>query len=166
MKCLKVLNDVVTLFTALVLAFMTIMVMLQVIFRYVLSLPFPESQELAVYAMVYVVTFGSSIAVYRKTHVAVTLILEKLPAALGLVMRIVAYVAMAVFFALLIKYGWDIAMRAMIQRSPSTGIPVGYVMMSIPVSSVISLLYVIDQAVADIRGFKNRAPAGRAEEGR
>ena len=166
MKCLKVLNDVVTLFTALVLAFMTIMVMLQVIFRYVLSLPFPESQELAVYAMVYVVTFGSSIAVYRKTHVAVTLILEKLPAALGLVMRIVAYVAMAVFFGLLIKYGWDIAMRAMIQRSPSTGIPVGYVMMSIPVSSVISLLYVIDQAVADIRGFKNRAPAGRAEEGR
>ena len=166
MKCLKVLNDVVTLFTALVLAFMTIMVMLQVIFRYVLSLPFPESQELAVYAMVYVVTFGSSIAVYRKTHVAVTLILEKLPAALGLVMRIVAYVAMAVFFGLLIKYGWDIAMRAMIQRSPSTGIPVGYVMMSIPVSSVISLLYVIDQAVADIRGFKNRAPAARAEEGR
>ena len=166
MKPLKVLNDAVTLFTALVLAFMTIMVMLQVIFRYILSLPFPESQELAVYAMVYVVTFGSSIAVYRKSHVAVTLIVEKFPAALGLLMRLTAYVAMAAFFALLIKYGWDISLRAMSQRSPSTGIPVGYVMLSIPVSSVISLLYVIEQFVTDIRTFKNRTPVAGSREGR
>lgn len=65
MKPLKILNDIVMGFTALVLAFMTILVILQVIYRYILSQPFPESQELAIYAMVYVVMFGSTVAVYR-----------------------------------------------------------------------------------------------------
>ena len=66
MKPLKILNDIVMGFTALVLAFMTILVILQVIYRYILSQPFPESQELAIYAMVYVVMFGSTVAVYKK----------------------------------------------------------------------------------------------------
>jgi len=158
MKILDLLNRVVTWFTALILAFMTIMVMLQVIFRYVLSLPFPESQELAVYAMVYVVTFGSSIAVHNHSHVAVTFIVEKFPSMLNFVARMCMYVAMVVFFGLLIKYGWDISLRAMRQLSPSTGIPVGYVMMSIPISSVISLLYVLEQFVAAIK----RGPNGAA----
>ena len=48
-------------------------------------------------------------------------------------------------------------MRSMIQKSPSTGIPVGWIVMSIPVSSAISLLYVVAQCVEDILGFRHPA---------
>ncbi len=157
MKALALLNRAVTVFTGIVLGFMTCLVMLQVIFRYVLSLPFPESQELAIYAMVYVVTFGSSIAVYKKTHVSVTFIVSKFPRTLQFVIRLCMYAATAAFFLLLVKYGWDLSMRSMIQKSPSTGIPVGWIVMSLPVSSAISLLYVVAQCVEDIIGFRHPA---------
>ncbi len=153
MKALKLLNSVVTSLTAVMLAFMTVLVLLQVIFRYVLSLPFPESQELAVYAMVYVVTFGSSIAVYNKSHVAVSFIAEKCPKSVQYLLRVLTCVAMAVFFALLVKYGIDLTLRSMLQRGTSTGIPVGYVVASIPASAAISLLYALGMLVDETRAF-------------
>ena len=160
MKPLKVLNDAVTAFTAVVLLFMTIMVILQTFFRYVINVPFPESQELAVYAMVYVVTFGSTIAVYRKTHIAVTFIVDKCPPSLALLVRIVAYVSMLVFFAILVKEGWALTLRSMRQLSPTTGIPVGYIMGSLPVTAAISILYVLEQFYNEVRDFIAARRAG------
>ena len=96
MKPLKILNQVVEAFTALVLAFMTILVLLQVVYRYILSIPFPESQELAVYAMVYVVTFGSTIAVYRKSHIAVNFVVDNCPPKIAL-MSVVSLMSLCSF---------------------------------------------------------------------
>lgn len=159
MRALKYLNSVVTSLTGLMLAFMTIMVLLQVLYRYVLKMPFPESQELAVYAMVYVVTFGSSIAVFNGTHVAVTFIAEKCPPTLKYVLRVVVCVVMIAFFALLVKYGYDLSVRSMMQKGTATGIPVGYVVASIPISAVISLLYVAGQLYSETKAFLSGQPA-------
>ena len=161
MKPLKLLNDLVTAFTALVLAFMTILVLLQVIYRYILSMPFPESQELAVYAMVYIVTFGSTIAVYRKSHIAVNFIVDACPPKLGLIVRCIAYVALIIFFYLLVTEGWTLTMRSMRQMSTTTGIPVGYIVGSIPVTAAISILYVFEQFYLDVKGFM----CGKKEQG-
>ena len=153
MKPLKILNQVVEAFTALVLAFMTILVLLQVVYRYILSIPFPESQELAVYAMVYVVTFGSTIAVYRKSHIAVNFVVDNCPPKIALIVRCIAYVSLLVFFYLLMTEGWGLTMRSMRQMSPTTGIPVGYIMGTIPVTAGISILYVLEQFYLDVKGF-------------
>ena len=153
MKPLKLLNSAVEAFTALVLAFMTILVLLQVVYRYVLSIPFPESQELAVYAMVYIVTFGSTIAVYRKSHIAVNFVVDNCPPKLALIVRCIAYISLLVFFYLLVSEGWALPMRSMRQMSPTTGIPVGYIMGTIPVTAAISILYVLEQLYMDVKGF-------------
>lgn len=153
MRMLKLLNSVVTTLTAFMLAFMTIMVLLQVFFRYILEMPFPQSQELAVYAMVYIVTFGSSIAVYNGTHVAVTFLVEKCPRTLKYLLRVAVCILMVIFFALLVKYGYDLSMRSMMQRGTATGIQVGYVVASIPISAGISLLYVLGQLWQAVQSY-------------
>ena len=152
MKPLKLLNSAVEAFTALVLAFMTILVLLQVVYRYVLSIPFPESQELAVYAMVYIVTFGSTIAVYRKSHIAVNFVVDNCPPKLALIVRCIAYISLLVFFYLLVSEGGALTRRPMRQMSPTTGIPVGYIMGTIPVTAAISILYVLEQIYMDVKG--------------
>jgi TRAP-type C4-dicarboxylate transport system permease small subunit len=153
MKILKWLNTAIMVFTGIMLGIMTTLVMLQVIWRYILQMPFPESQELAVYAMVYVVMFGSTIAVYKKSHIAVNFIIDKLPVSLAFVLKLVAYGFLIFFFYLLIKEGWGLSMRSMRQLSPTTGIPVGYIMASLPISSAISMLYVLEQLYNEVRGF-------------
>ena len=159
MKILKILNDLITAIAGLVLGFMTVMVMLQVFYRYVLEAPFPESQEIAVYSMVWVVMLGSTIAVYKKSHIAVNFLVDRLPENAAFFVRLIAYAALAVFFYLLITEGWALTMRSMRQMSPSTGIPVGYVMISIPFSSAVSLLYVFEQFVLDCKAFVERMRA-------
>lgn len=153
-RFLKGLNNVVTVLAALMLFIMLTLVILQVLYRYVLQVPFPESSELAVYAMVYVVMLGSTVAVYKKTHIAVTLIADKCPLALRTTMYILAYIAMIVFFGLLVEYGWALTLRSMRQLSPSTGIPVGYVVFSIPSTSVICILYTVKLLIDEIKNYR------------
>ncbi len=152
MKLLSWLNKLIMAFSGLMLGLMTVLVILQVFWRYVLEMPFPQSQELAIYAMVYVVMFGSTIAVYNKTHIAVNFIVERVPAKFAFILRMTAYVMLIIFFYLLIKEGWALSLRAMRQLSPTTGIPVGYIMASVPISSAISMLYVFGQMYTDIKG--------------
>ena len=154
MKILNTVNSAITTLAALALAVMTVLVLLQIFYRYVLDVPFPESQELSVYAMVFVVMLGSTIAVRKKTHIAVEFVVDKLPAVPGTCVRIVAYLAIIVFFALLMTQGWNLTLRSMLQRSPTTGIPVGYIVASIPVSSFISILYVCEHLFSELRRFK------------
>lgn len=156
MKLLSWLNKLIMAFSGLMLALMTVLVILQVFWRYVLKMPFPQSQELAIYAMVYVVMFGSTIAVYKKTHIAVNFIVERMPEKFAFVLRMAAYAMLIIFFYLLIKEGWALSLRSMRQLSPTTGIPVGYIMASVPISSAISMLYVFGQIYTDIKGVLHK----------
>lgn len=155
MKLLDYINKFVTVCAGLMLGFMTVLVLLQILCRYILQTPFPEGQELAVYAMVYVVMFGSTIAVYNKTHIAVTFIVDKFPDPFRFALRIVAYLAMIVFFGLLIWYGWALMLRSMRQISPSTGIPVGWIVASLPASAAISILYILKLVADEWRAFRH-----------
>ncbi len=150
-RILRLLNTVIMGFSGIMLAIMTTLVLLQVIWRYVLESPFPQSQELAIYAMVYVVMFGSTIAVYKKSHIAVNLLVEKLPDSISFWVKMLAYAIIIYFFYLLITQGWALSLRSMRQSSPTTDIPVGYIVASIPISSAISLVYILEQVYLDIR---------------
>jgi TRAP-type C4-dicarboxylate transport system permease small subunit len=72
---------------------------------------------------------------------------------LAFVLKLVAYGFLIFFFYLLIKEGWGLSMRSMRQLSPTTGIPVGYIMASLPISSAISMLYVLEQLYNEVRGY-------------
>lgn len=154
MKILEKLNSFIAACAAAMAFFMMVMVIIGIVCRYVQTWSMPESQELAVYAMVYVVMLGSSCAVYSKSHIAVTFLAERLPPALRFGVRMLSYAIMIVFFYLMARYGWDLTMRSMRQLSPITGIPVGYVVASIPFSSVLSILYVLRHMVCEWRDYK------------
>lgn len=163
MRYFDYLNKAVTFLTGLMLGVMTLLVLAQVFFRYVLEAPFPEGQELSVYAMVYVVMFGSTIAVYKKSHIAVTFVVEKFPPAFKFTLRLVAYATMIAFFGLLIWHGWFLMLRSMRQISPSTGIPVGYIVASLPISSAVSVLYILKLIWNEICSFRLSGTPGHED---
>ena len=128
---------------------MTILIIIQVFYRYVLNSPLSETQELSIYAMVYVVMLGCTIAVRNKTHIAVDFIGNLLPPRLAWVMRQLSYCIMLFFFFVLLTNGWKLTVRSMMQMSPSTGIPLGYIMFSIPLCAGISILYILEHMLRD-----------------
>ena len=154
MKFLEKLNTVIGVAAALMTLIMMILCLIGIGTRYVKTWTWPDAQELAVYAMVYVVMLGSTCAVYNKTHIAVTILADMMPPGGRFVVRLISYAAMIIFFVLMIDYGWALTQRSMLQLSPITGIPVGYIVVSIPFSAAVSILYVIKHIVEECREYR------------
>ncbi|HMM38325.1 MAG TPA: TRAP transporter small permease [Desulfovibrio sp.] len=151
MKVLEKLNEFIRNLSAISLAFMTVLVVVQVFFRYVLNHPLSETQELSIYSMVYVVMLGCTIAVRNKTHIAVDALVGILPPRVACAVRQVSYCFMLFFFIVLLKEGWKLTLRSMLQMSPASGIPLGYVVFSIPLCSAISILYIFEHMMRDMK---------------
>ena len=144
---LERLNEWIQTLSAILLSIMTILVLAQIFFRYILGNPLGETQELSIYAMVWVIMLGSTIAVRNKTHIAVNYFVELLPQKLANSVNMLCYLLTLIFFSILVKQGWALMLRAMLQQSPSTGLPVGYVVASIPFCAAISILYILEQMI-------------------
>lgn len=65
--------------TAALLALVLAMVFLQVVFRYVLQVSVPFTEEAARYFGVWMVFLGAAVAVARESHIRVTFLLERAP---------------------------------------------------------------------------------------
>jgi TRAP-type C4-dicarboxylate transport system permease small subunit len=163
MKALAILNRCIECAAALSLAVMTALVIIQVFYRYVLQDPLTVTSEVSVYAMVWVVMLGSTIAVRKRTHIAVSLVVDKLPPALRRGVLSLGYCIILAFWGIMLTQGWKVADRAMLQISPSSGIPVGWVMLSIPLSALVCILYTLELFWADV--VRAQAP-GLADAGK
>lgn len=150
MKALATLNRGIEALSAGALAVMTALVLIQVFYRYVLKDPLTVTQEVSVYAMVWVVMLGSTIAVRNRTHIAVSLVVDKMPPALRRGVMALGYCIILAFWGIMLVQGWNVADRAMLQISPSSGIPVGWVMLAIPLSAAVSILYTLELFLVDV----------------
>lgn len=151
MRHLDLLNRTIQNLSAAFLAVMTVLVLVQVFFRYVLNDPLGATQELAIYCMAWVIMLGATIAVRHRTHIGVNFFVDRLPGALQTTARWTGYLLVIGFFVILCKEGWTLTERAMLQTSPSSGIPVGWVVLAIPLCSAIAVLYVVEQMLLDTR---------------
>ena len=155
MKVLFSLNRIIHGLSAILMGVMLTLVLVQVFFRYVLSSPLLGSEELARYSMVWLVMLGATVLLRTDGNVSVTYFAERFPESIQKVIRIVVQLLIGVFYIILTVYGYEVAKDAMSQISPATGIPVGYIAGSFPISGVIGILYIIENIILEI---VNKAP--------
>ena len=153
MDPLNRLNKIIGFIDGLSLLAMMILVLMQIFYRYCLEKPLPQSQELAIFAMVYVTMFGCAMAVRNKTHVAVNFLVDRYPPRTAEALRLLAYVIAVIFFALLCWEGCILAMRSMTQKATATGIPNGYIVAAVPMGSALSIIFLLQHLLASIKAL-------------
>lgn len=116
---------------------MTIMVFLQVIFRYVLGEALSFSEELARYMFVWSVAMGTALALRKRKHIGVEVFVDWLPVRIGAKINMVGTLLKLLFFGLLIWYGFVMVGATMDQESPALLLPMGYVYLAIPLSGIV-----------------------------
>lgn len=116
---------------------MTIMVFLQVIFRYVIGEALSFSEELARYMFVWSVAMGTALALRSHSHIGVEVFVERLPVRFHDPAKIVGSLLNLTFFGLLIWYGFVMVGMTMDQESAALLLPMGYVYLAIPISGII-----------------------------
>lgn len=133
------------------LAFMSIMNFLNVLFRYCFSSSFSFTEELTVMAFVWVTMLGVATGYKRCAHLGMSFIVDQFPKkgqALFMVFSTVCSVAM---IALLIKYGIDmVAGQIMLgAKTPALRLPAAMQGLSIPVGGAFMLIRTLEAGIRE-----------------
>ena len=124
---------------------MSLVLILQVIMRYVFRSPFVWSEELARYLLIWLSMMGTSLAVRESRHISV----DFLPVVFGprsyALFATIAHIGNLIFCILMIWYAVPVIIRlaAIGQLSPSLGIPMWMIYAAVPVGLTFMMLRTI-----------------------
>lgn len=122
---------------------MTIVMLGQVFFRYVLNYGIPWAEEVSKFMLVWLGFLGSAIVFYEQRHVSIDFLIEKLSSKNLRWIKIVQTLLSLFFFIYLFKYGYDYTVFGKKLVSPATGISRFWPQLSIPVGSFFLIFHSI-----------------------
>ncbi|MBC2703579.1 TRAP transporter small permease [Desulfobacula sp.] len=130
---------------------MTLIVAVQVFFRYVLNHSLFWSEELARFLLVWLTFLGASSAYYRKVNPGVDFLYAKLSPLLRKLSSICTHLASMALFIVMIIYGYQFAWFVRLQISPALQIPKWIILSIIPISGVILMIHAVTFLFAELK---------------
>ena len=143
-KFLNAIEKVEKVILAASMAAMVVLMLYQVILRYVFSASNSWSEELVRYLFILDVMLAASIAVRRNSHLQIDVLINCFSPKLKRIFTIAATLAGIVFLALLFWYSLDLCMTATSNVSPGLGIPMSIPYACVPLGAVLMILTSIE----------------------
>ncbi len=131
---------------------MTLVVALQVLFRYGFNQSLFWSEELARYLLVWLSFLGASVAYRRKAHPGIDVLQKKMPRVLQKQCRILVHLVSLAIFAVMIYFGCRFAYFVRLQISPALYLPKWIVFIIIPLSGSILTIHGLSFLLGDNAG--------------
>ncbi len=138
---------------------MTVLVFLQIVFRYVFNVPLGWTEEMARFAFVWVSFLGASALMQLREHINVTVFLERFPLRVqqGCIVAANLLGLLCVYFFLV--GGLALASNEWRQLAPATEVRMGWIYLVIPLSASLMGIWVIIQTVESMmRLVRSAAP--------
>jgi len=140
--------DYVDVINTLAFIVMVVIVLLQIFARYVIHISIPWTEELARYLLILITFIGGALAIRNKQHIAVTVIINKLPKKvrfyLNKFFEIIEIVFLIVVFkgsVIMINCNWEAPVGAI------SWLTKGKLYLILPVSIVMMVTYLLNQLV-------------------
>jgi TRAP-type C4-dicarboxylate transport system permease small subunit len=110
---------------AVVLGVICLITLANVVVRYFTNYSFAATEEISVALMVVLALLGSATAVARRRHIAITILVERLPPPLRRFAEVIAETATLIMFLLLVWLGGELAwdVYRFEETSPGMGWP-------------------------------------------
>ena len=145
-----------------VLLAMTIVVVLQVICRYLLGASLTWSEEFARFGLVWITFLGAGIAFKKRAHMGVQVIVELFSPGVRKIVQVFTIFTILSFLVVAAFKGIDLALFNMKQYSPAMGLPMGFVYLAIPSGCLVMIIHIVEQLLDLFRPLpaKVRGEAG------
>lgn len=143
MKQLRnIIDKIMRALNAAAMAVLTLLVIWQVVTRYILNNPSTWSEELAAYMFAWVTVFGAAYVFGKREHMNIPVIVERFSLTNQNNLQILAEALNLIFALTIMVYGgFEITKLTMGQMSSSLPLQMGYFYMCIPISGVFISLY-------------------------
>lgn len=148
------INDCTKFIGFILMVIMTVIIVLQVFYRYILGSSLSWSEELARYLFIWVVMLGAAYGVKESFHVAVSIVIDRLPSKVRTIVDILFSAMLGLVGIVMVKYGYMLAQTVAIQLSPATRISMFWVYISVPVSGLLIIVHILSRMEEDIRILK------------
>jgi TRAP-type C4-dicarboxylate transport system permease small subunit len=141
---------------ALLAAIFVIMV-LQIVFRYVLNTPLVWTEEAARYLYIWACYLGAAVALRRGNHIAITLAVERLPPRLGGAVALGTQALALLFLGALAALGVQLMARTHTIEAITLPIPWSVIYAAAPVGATLMFLQTLEtmgRAARALRGVR------------
>ena len=144
---------------ALAMALLCIITMANVVVRYFTNFSFAFTEEISVSLLVFMTLIGAASAFRSGSHISVTLVIDRLPAAARRAVRVFALGASCCMFAVLAWYGarmaWDDYRYEV--TSPALGLPQWVYSVWLPLLSLAIVLRLLQMMRARLHGTADQS---------
>ena len=151
----KIINKVVEWFSISLIVVMVLLVLWQVIARYVLNNPSTFSEALTRYMFVWLVLVTSTSAFGTREHMCISVFKNKLKDKSKAVVNILIEAITLIFAAGILVYGGtNISSLQMVQLDSSLHIPMGVIYSIIPICGIVIIFYCICNILTEVDNLK------------
>ena len=149
-KAWQILDRLIAVVTSLCLGGMTIIIFAQVIFRYILKSPLSWSEESARYLFVWVSFIGSVVAARQGQHIGVELLVKRFPGQIRRFVQILAHLATAGFFAVVLYAVIEMWPKLMSQTTSALKLPMGYPYLGLAIGCALMIVFYLTEALLQL----------------
>ena len=147
-------NKIERIISFILVISMMIITGLQVFFRYVLNSPLAWTEELARIILVWLVFWGSAIAVRRMKHLKISFLVDRLPIKIRTYIDIVNKLMMMSFLAIASFTGYRVMIMTQGIVTPALGISYLWFYIIVPLSCLFMFLQMSFIVIEDIKKLK------------
>ena len=129
---------------------MTIVVFLQVLYRYVLTQPLHWSEELARYLFVWISMIGAALALHKRGHFGLDLFYKMLPDRGRRVLGFLIYGLMGLVILVILVEGIHLVQKTALQESPAMAISMGWAYACLPVGAALMAFHLLVMVLKEV----------------
>jgi len=131
---------------------MTVVVLLQVIYRYLVMQPLYWSEELARYLFVWISILGAAMSVHRRSHFGMDFFFRMLPLRWRRSSASFIFILMGIVVMVLLVQGVVLVQKTADQHSPAMEISMGWAYASLPVGAALMAIHLLVMIFKEARG--------------
>ncbi|MFK8243650.1 MULTISPECIES: TRAP transporter small permease [unclassified Facklamia] len=151
----NLLDKILEVLCSVILTVMVLIVLFQIFTRVVLNNPNTVTEEIVRFSLVWLSMLSAAYVVGKRSHLAVTLLSDKLNLQNRKILDLIVQILFLVFSLLIMVYGGLKSVSVtLVQYSPSLGLPMGYVYLAVPVAGCLIFLYTLINLSDVLKGAK------------
>lgn len=147
----KIFDIILFIFGLLMVLFMFVQIISRIFFEH----SFQWIEEFARLGMVWTTFLGAALLVKTRDHTKVEFFIGLLPEKLNKIVNVALNIIITIFLFILLKHSVSAIEQAMMQTTPGLKIPYGITMISILVSGIFMILFLIYDSVNWIKERSN-----------
>ena len=150
------IDKVIEVISTLILAIMSVLVVYQVITRYVFNAPSAISEILSQYLFVWMIMFGSAYVFGSREHLTIDILKDKFGPKANMIAEIAAQVVLFLFIAVVCVWGGYLyTVKSAPQVDAQLGISKAILYSSLPLTGVVTLFYAVYNSALSVFNYKN-----------